>query len=892
MQSRRSWARRIFATLVLAVIATPAQSVLSSAQSLAPAGAAPASDLSWTAPVPASPSASNFGRPQAIACPTISMCVAVGAVYQSSGRDTVPNVLVSDDPSAGATTWTADSLPAAADDGNMPLSDVSCPSPTLCVAVGGDPGVVVTSTDPSGGAIAWQVAVPSVPSMQSISCPSVNLCVGVGQTGGATSTDPAAGGSSWAFQEPEIPAMQTISCPTVDLCVGTVGADVYTSSNPTGGGNAWVETPNVDTQALNSISCPTTTFCAAADNAGDLVTSVDPADGVWSAPESIDPQNPSQEIPPSLSPLSCSSPTLCITSDAYGDVVSSTDPTGGPGDWNIIDLTSILKPSTGPGGEVTATTCPTVTVCTGFDNVGDLVTSDDPASPPRSWTLTTAPKVPDGLTSISCPASDLCVAVNSHGAVVTSTNPGEAGSWTIADKALPAVAGLVSCPSTTLCIAVDQDGDVATSTDPAGGATAWVTTTGVDTNENGMSGLSCPTISFCVATDWEGNVLTSADPSGGASAWSAPEPVAGVSFFDSISCPSASMCLAVGASAGNVGNGLIVTATDPTGGSAAWTVTDLENDEGPLESAACPSTTLCLAVDQSGSIDESTNPTGGFSSWAVEPGGAGNTGFTTEIDALTCPSVGFCVAIDQFGDIATTDQPEIPGFPWTMTGAVEATGVIDDQGDPLTCPTTTLCVAVDKTGNFVAGTPSTAAAPAVKEDPTDTYAVVNESISFTAKATRGSSVRVQWQQGTGTDFGDIIGATSLTLSFRPTSADNDVEYRAEFLGSSRDQLTSAATLRLGNAQKPLMTSANPSATFVVGQGGDAVVHAEGTPTPLLLETGKLPKGLTFRNVGFGYATISGVPLAQRARSVVVQIAATNSLGTCAPQTWMLTIVKS
>src|SRR4029453_10415951 len=78
------------------------------------------------------------------------------------------------------------------------FQDVSCPSPSLCVAVDGD-GNVVSSTQPTASASAWKVTrVPGRPRFGHISCPSRSLCVAVGANGVvATSRHPTGGGRRW-----------------------------------------------------------------------------------------------------------------------------------------------------------------------------------------------------------------------------------------------------------------------------------------------------------------------------------------------------------------------------------------------------------------------------------------------------------------------------------------------------------------------------------------------------------------------------------------------------------------------------------------------------------------------------------------------------------------------
>jgi len=148
-------------------------------------------------------------------------------------------VLVSTDPTGGAATWKVTDI-AGANDGSNTVNGVSCPSPALCVtsSSGAAGELVLTSTDPTGGAAAWSKAsgaANNVP-FEDIACPSTNLCV---------AEDPA--------------------------------TDVIVSTDPTGGASAWKGA--VDEGKPNhlggSVSCPTTAFCALVGN-DDVVTSTDP----------------------------------------------------------------------------------------------------------------------------------------------------------------------------------------------------------------------------------------------------------------------------------------------------------------------------------------------------------------------------------------------------------------------------------------------------------------------------------------------------------------------------------------------------------------------------------------------------------------------------------------
>jgi hypothetical protein len=112
--------------------------------------------------------------------------------------------------------------------------------------------------------------------------------------------------------------------------------------------------------------------------------------------------------------------------------------------------------------------------------------------------------------------------------------------------------------------------------------------------------VSCATITFCVATDYAGNVLTSTHPTIKGS-WKLAH-IDATPLTD-ISCASVSLCVAVD------GDGYAFTSTHPASRRAGWK--QIAIDRAGIEpgaaanislSVACPSTRLCLAVDQTGHV--------------------------------------------------------------------------------------------------------------------------------------------------------------------------------------------------------------------------------------------------------------------------------------------------
>ena len=111
-----------------------------------------------------------------------------------------------------------------------------------------------------------------------------------------------------------------------------------------------------------------------------------------------------------------------------------------------------------------------------------------------------------------------------------------------------------------------------------------------------------------------------------------------------------------------------------------------------IQSAACPTTRLCVVGDNQGNLISSTRPAGG--SWRlahVEPYGI-------NISAISCPDAGLCVATAG-SDVITSTSPAGPASGWHIAAA--------DPGAVITsmeCPATTLCVGFDSNGAAVTST--------------------------------------------------------------------------------------------------------------------------------------------------------------------------------------------
>jgi hypothetical protein len=365
----------------------------------APAGATAASK--WTVrKLPPQPTEGTSSTNQvllyAASCPSDSLCVAVGAL------DTVA---FSQAPTGGADRWHVvnptydepkqDCLeeggrPASCSRPRGAIDAISCPSESLCVAVGYE-GSVFASTDPAGGAGSWSVSEVnesgSATHLTSVSCPSVSLCVAVSGGYGAaagrilTSSAPAAG--LWqAAQLAGSPDLRGVSCATPSLCVAVAKEGrIFVSTDPTGGASAWRRVPSPTSRDLGAVSCVASLLCVAGDAGGNLLTSTDPVGGTpFSA------TNTAGSV--AMTGLTCPTTTRCVAVDNNSDVLTSTDPTGGPGSWTFENLVPFEAeyPDMGQfvGNALFGASCASPTLCVLVGAESRIFTATDPFAAPGS----------------------------------------------------------------------------------------------------------------------------------------------------------------------------------------------------------------------------------------------------------------------------------------------------------------------------------------------------------------------------------------------------------------------------------------------------------------------------------------------------------------------------
>ncbi len=97
----------------------------------------------------------------------------------------------------------------------------------------------------------------------------------------------------------------------------------------------------------------------------------------------------------------------------------------------------------------------------------------------------------------------------------------------------------------------------------------------------------------------------------------------------------------------------------------------------------------------------------------------------------------------------------------------------------------------------------------VTTNPVSQVVSAGNPVTFVASGAGTPSPTVQWQVSTdaGTTFSNVAGATSTTLTFNTTAAENGDEYRAVFTNSSGTATTAPATLTVNTTPGALVVSA-------------------------------------------------------------------------------------
>jgi hypothetical protein len=163
-----------------------------------------------------------------------------------------------------------------------------------------------------------------------------------------------------------------------------------------------------------------------------------------------------------------------------------------------------------------------------------------------------------------------------------------------------------------------------------------------------------------------------------------------------VSCPSTTLCVAVD----DQGNAVV--STDPTVATPTWSPPADMDGANDLVDVSCSSASLCAAVDIAGNAVISTDPTADV--WSAP---AAVDGTTHHLLAVSCASTSLCVAVGENGSAAISTDPTATTPTWSAAQDIDGSNYLE----AVSCPSTSLCVAVDTGGNAVISTDPTAPTP-------------------------------------------------------------------------------------------------------------------------------------------------------------------------------------
>jgi hypothetical protein len=292
----------------------------------------------------------------------------------------------------------------------------------------------------------------------------------------------------------------------------------------------------------------------------------------WSAPQAINHTGFAEN----LVNLSCASQSFCVTSDEFGHSFVY-DGTG----WSAQPIATFTD----------SISCPTVGFCLGITVAGEASTYNG-----TSWSAEQkfAVNESEGLggAAVSCASPSFCDATDTTGGVYTYNG----STWSPPTSVLAEHGELasISCPSANFCATVQGGNSVGVVIKQA-----YTYNNGVWTPEFNAqtfpqervsyTSVSCPSASFCMAVDEAGKAISTTTEH-----WEVDSPIVSVDpeggGLKSVSCASSTFCMAVD----HDGNALSYS-------QFGWGQPQ-KIDSSPLEEVSCPSATFCVATDAAGNV--------------------------------------------------------------------------------------------------------------------------------------------------------------------------------------------------------------------------------------------------------------------------------------------------
>jgi hypothetical protein len=655
---------------------------------------------SWAVQPTPNPAGSSGSYLDGVSCATAASCTAVGYSYGSSGGS---STLVEQ---WNGTSWSIQTAPSPT--GAM-LDEVSCFSTTSCTAIGRD--------EPSSGTFlplaehwngtSWSIQPVPAPSgakggyLAGVSCSSATSCTAVGGYETVATGFSLAehwNGTSWSIETtPSPPGASSsellgVSCAGSAFCMA---AGDYTSGTGAGltfaeqwNGTRWSATPisnRASAYLYGAISCPSTTSCTATGTQGVNALADYWNGSGWSVESTPLPKGAQTS---ELLGVSCPSTTACT---AVGNYVTSGDAHLLLSErWNATSwaIQPAPDPSAVQSSELEAVSCATPSSCAAIGNyyvrdAGNRTLAEQWSG--TAWAIEPSPNPSDAvdawLSSVSCRAAGACTAVGDYfstsAVYLTLAERWNGTAWAIESTPNPAGAGSgslegVSCPSAISCTAVG----------------AYLDSSGVN---------------LTLAERWNGaswSIEPTPNPSG-----------AQGSDLSAVSCTSATACTAVGSFESSAGAQLLFA---ERWNGTSWTIQAVPIPTGTttayLQSVSCPAATVCTAVgDYSGKAGEQVlAERWDGTSWLVQPTPVIGKQTGSALLGVSCASVGSCTAAGNYrtGSVEAPLAEYWNGTAWAVQLPPDPVGSNASQLTGVSCPSpaSTMAVGVYVYGPDVAAT--------------------------------------------------------------------------------------------------------------------------------------------------------------------------------------------
>jgi len=734
---------------------------LLSATSVAPAQTPvphPAAAARWSVVASASPPGPPNGVLDSVACASSTTCFAVGV----GGAE---GALVQQ---WDGTSWKIVPTPTAG--GQTVLDGVSCPSPSLCFAVGSvahetQTSFSVTPLIERWNGSTWSIMKPpatgaAIAELNEISCASPTSCLAVGDSSNGNldtldlhSLSLRWNGTSWSKIAVPVPAgaraeiLLGVGCASPTSCLAT-GAYLKGGTLPLAeqwNGTTWsivaVPTPAGRQASLGSVSCTAPTDCFVVGSSFSAGNDDTPLAERWNGTAlSIVPSPPPTGVTGSFfDGVACASATDC---NAVGgsftlsgtDLLSEVD---APliEHWNGTAWTVTPSPAHAPFRELVGVACTSATGCFAVGDAGLVA----------QWNGSTWSIAPFGqkssqsvLFSVSCPAANRCFAAGEYLAndgVKVLIEQFDGTSWTIANVPIPAGAPNsallgISCTSVNDCTAVglyQQDASTNPTLIEHWDGKAWSivpspSPTGAFATQ--LTNVSCATAKSCnaIGLSITGTGTNTFGEHWNGTAWSivpVPQPAfAAFTTLPGLSCPSPTTCFMVGGYQAVTGTRKLVARTlierwDGT----KWKMVPSPQPPGAqlaqLGAVSCASATQCLAVGITLTLPDPNDPTGevGGGTLTVRWDGKQwkiakidkSTDIALGVNSLACRSAVSCYGVGQAftNNGGTTNVVHWNGHTWSTVSSANPPATRDASLSGVACATATSCEAVGSFRNVL-----------------------------------------------------------------------------------------------------------------------------------------------------------------------------------------------